>query len=109
VHVTIEPDGDRVRLTVVDNGQGFPFNGRMEHAEIAARNAGPVIILDRMAAMCGRLAIESSKTLALGSRSMSLAVPVPVMPAAGNWIAILRCHGSVDVSTHLKSMSSWDR
>jgi signal transduction histidine kinase len=61
VHVTIELDGDWVRITVADNGQGFPFRGRLEHDELAERNLGPAMLQQRIAALGGMLAIESSE------------------------------------------------
>jgi signal transduction histidine kinase len=60
VRVGIGLDGDWVRITVADNGQGFPFRGRFEDAELAERNLGPVMLRQRIAALGGRLVIETS-------------------------------------------------
>ena len=60
VRVGIGLDGDWVRITVADNGQGFPFRGRFEDAELAERNLGPVMLRQRIAAIGGRLVIETS-------------------------------------------------
>jgi signal transduction histidine kinase len=61
-HIAIVHDGDALRVTVSDEGQGFAFEGRMEHAELAERNVGPVMLRQRIAALGGSLAIESSKS-----------------------------------------------
>ena len=60
VRVGIGLDGDWVRITVADNGQGFPFRGRFEDAELAERNLGPVMLRQRITAIGGRLVIETS-------------------------------------------------
>jgi signal transduction histidine kinase len=60
-HVTVALDGDRVRITVADNGQGFPFQGRFEYADLAGGNLGPVMLRQRIAALGGTLAIDSSE------------------------------------------------
>jgi len=52
-------DGD-VRLTVVDDGRGFPFSGRLDHDTLVARNLGPVTLRERATAMRGRVTVESS-------------------------------------------------
>jgi len=51
--------GDRLILSVEDNGRGFSFDGRLTHLELEARNVGPVVIRERMAAIGGELAVES--------------------------------------------------
>lgn len=58
--VSVGLDGDKVRITVADNGQGFPFRGRFEDAELAERNLGPVMLRQRIAALGGRLVIDTS-------------------------------------------------
>jgi signal transduction histidine kinase len=60
-HVTVALDGDSVRITVADNGQGFPFQGRFEYADLAEGNLGPVMLRQRIAALGGTLAIDSSE------------------------------------------------
>ena len=51
--------GDRLILSVEDNGRGFSFDGRLVHRELEAREVGPVVIRERMAAIGGELAVES--------------------------------------------------
>jgi signal transduction histidine kinase len=59
-HIAIGSDGGGLYITVSDNGQGFPFQGRLEHAQLVERNVGPVVLRQRIAALGGSLAIESS-------------------------------------------------
>jgi signal transduction histidine kinase len=58
--VSVGLDGDKVRITVADDGQGFPFRGRFEDADLAKRNLGPVMLRQRIAALGGRLVIDTS-------------------------------------------------
>jgi signal transduction histidine kinase len=48
------------RLEIDDDGRGFPFEGRLSHIELDARDAGPVIIKERVRAIGGQLAINST-------------------------------------------------
>jgi len=68
-------DGE-LRITVADDGRGFPFRGRRSHEELRAANAGPISLRDRVAALDGRLAIESTPA---GSR-VELVVPLAYGP-----------------------------
>lgn len=61
-----------LRVTVSDDGRGFPFRGRLEHDELVAANAGPVSLRERLASAHGTLAIESTAT---GSR-VEMALPL---------------------------------
>ena len=58
--VSVRLEGGWVRITVADNGQGFPFRGRFDDAELAERHLGPVMLRQRIAALGGRLAIDTS-------------------------------------------------
>jgi len=53
-------DGEAVRLDVEDDGRGFPFHGRHELAQLVAGGHGPWSLKERVAALGGELAIESS-------------------------------------------------
>lgn len=48
------------RLEIDDDGRGFPFEGRLSHIELDARDAGPMIIKERVRAIGGQLAINST-------------------------------------------------
>jgi signal transduction histidine kinase len=67
----------RMRIVVTDNGHGFPFAGRHEHAALTEANIGPVILRERVASLGGRLAIESGKT---GAR---LEITLPIQETMG--------------------------
>ena len=72
VSVDIEADGlAGVRIVVTNDGRGFPFRGRLDHAELVASNAGPSSLRDRVSSLAGTLAIESMPT---GSR-VEISVP----------------------------------
>ena len=48
------------RLTVEDDGRGFPFSGRFSHAELEADGKGPSVIQERVRLIEGELTIESN-------------------------------------------------
>lgn len=73
VSVDIEADGDRaLRIVVCDDGRGFAFRGRRDHAALMAANIGPASLCERVDSMAGTLAIESTPT---GSR-IEISVPL---------------------------------
>ncbi len=72
VSIAVDRGDGELRITVADDGHGFPFRGRLSHEELRAANAGPVSLRERVSALDGRLAIESSPA---GSR-VELVVPL---------------------------------
>ncbi len=62
VHVEIRARGDRITVTVADNGSGFPFEGRYSHAELVRRNLGPRTLRERVSALNGTVALDSSRS-----------------------------------------------
>jgi signal transduction histidine kinase len=60
------------RLSVEDDGQGFPFAGRFSQADLDAMGQGPVVIRERVRLIAGELTVESSP-----SRGARLEVTVP--------------------------------
>jgi signal transduction histidine kinase len=48
------------RLVVDDDGQGFPFEGTLTHAELDEGRKGPYVIKERVRALGGELTIASS-------------------------------------------------
>jgi signal transduction histidine kinase len=48
------------RLVVNDDGQGFPFDGTLSHAELDEGRKGPYVIKERVRALGGELTIASS-------------------------------------------------
>lgn len=73
VSISVAAAENEVRLTVVDDGRGFPFTGRVEHDALIQRNLGPVTLRERAASLNGRLAVESG---ARGSR-VEITLPRP--------------------------------
>ena len=59
-------------FTVADDGAGFRFRGRHDHATLGALNLGPVSLLERIAARGGSLSIDSSDSGA----SLSITLPL---------------------------------
>lgn len=72
--VRLELQGDRLRIVVADDGQGFPFRGRYDLAALEAERLGPASIKQRVAALDGELAIVSGE---VGAR---LEVELPLRP-----------------------------
>jgi signal transduction histidine kinase len=60
VDVRVRVDDGRVEVVIADNGAGFPFTGRFAHGELAAGGIGPRSLRERVAALGGRLTVESS-------------------------------------------------
>jgi signal transduction histidine kinase len=53
-------EGEVVRVDVEDDGHGFPFHGRQELAQLVAAGHGPWSLKERVTALGGELAIDSS-------------------------------------------------
>jgi signal transduction histidine kinase len=51
---------DQVRITVADNGRGFPFRGRYTLPALMSLQLGPVMLRDRIASLGGTLALDST-------------------------------------------------
>jgi len=71
--VTLALQGRELAIVVADNGHGFPFQGRFDHVALAAQTLGPRALSERLTALGGTLALESSET---GAR-VEMRVPVP--------------------------------
>ena len=52
--------GGNLRLTVEDDGRGFPFSGKMSEAELETTGKGPAVIRERVRLLEGELTIESN-------------------------------------------------
>ena len=59
VAVTIEAGDSGLSVTVTDDGRGFPFRGRLDHDAVMHSDATPVTLRDRVAALNGKIAIDS--------------------------------------------------
>ncbi len=61
VRVAIRAQGGRVTITVADNGSGFPVEGSFSHAELVGRSLGPRTLCERVAALDGAVALDTSR------------------------------------------------
>ena len=77
VAVSIDAVDAELRVSIADDGRGFPFRGRLDHERLIAANAGPVSLRERVTALDGRMTIEST---AAGSR-VEFVVPVTTQQA----------------------------
>jgi len=75
VRAELSVENNHVNIVVSDNGRGFSFRGRYDHAELTSLKRGPIMLRERAAALGGRLAIDSCDT---GAR---LEITVPLAPA----------------------------
>jgi two-component system sensor histidine kinase DegS len=60
------------RLTIEDNGRGFPFSGRFSQGELEEMGKGPLVIRERVRLIEGELTIESNP-----GRGAKLEITVP--------------------------------
>jgi signal transduction histidine kinase len=74
VTVGVGVDGHAVRMTIADDGEGFPFTGRYDLSRLVRLDMGPTVLRQRVAALGGALTIESSRH---GSR---LEISIPLEP-----------------------------
>ena len=58
--IELDMMADRVRLTIEDDGCGFPFQGQFDLAALNTRNWGPVSIKERVASLRGDLVLTST-------------------------------------------------
>jgi signal transduction histidine kinase len=58
----VEIEERRVRISVWDNGVGFPFHGHYDHAALTATGLGPAMLKSRIASLAGSLSIQSSQS-----------------------------------------------
>jgi signal transduction histidine kinase len=75
VSIAVAASDNEIRLTVVDDGRGFPFSGRLDHDALTARDLGPVTLRERAASLHGRLAVES------GRRGSRVEITLPLAAA----------------------------
>jgi signal transduction histidine kinase len=49
----------RLKLSIEDDGRGFPFSGRLSQPELTAVRQGPVVIMERVRELGGEISVES--------------------------------------------------
>jgi signal transduction histidine kinase len=72
ISVDLSVDGSNVRLTIADDGKGFPFSGTYDLAALGHMNQGPVTLKERVAELRGDLTLTSE--IDAGTR-LSITVP----------------------------------
>ncbi len=60
VAVNVHGGAEELRIIVSDDGHGFPFRGVYEHEALASSQIAPRSLVDRVAALGGRMSIEST-------------------------------------------------
>jgi signal transduction histidine kinase len=73
VAVAVEAVDSGLSVTVTDDGRGFPFRGRLDHEAVMHSDAAPVTLRDRVAALNGRIAIDS------GARGARVEILLPAV------------------------------
>ena len=71
--ITIAVRDERLHVRIADNGSGFPFTGRRELDVLELSASGPRTLRERIKALQGSLAVESSPEGALIEVSLPLA------------------------------------
>ena len=69
------------RLVVDDDGRGFPFAGRLAHAELDAARRGPLVIKERVRSIGGELTVESTPG---GGARLEITLPQASRPTEGS-------------------------
>jgi PAS domain S-box-containing protein len=75
VEVDLRADDHHARITVSDNGCGFPFRGRYDDAALASTGLGPAVIKSRVASLGGTIAIDSAESGARLEVTLPLSSP----------------------------------
>jgi len=72
VRAELGVEDNRVNITVSDDGHGFPFRGRYDHAALTKNGLGPANLKERISSLGGSLVLDSSDS---GTR---LEIEVPI-------------------------------
>jgi PAS domain S-box-containing protein len=75
VQVDLQADDQNARVTVSDNGCGFPFRGHYDDAALTSMGLGPAVIKSRVAALGGALNIDSCESGARLEVTLPLSSP----------------------------------
>jgi len=82
-HVLVQFDrrNSQCRLTIEDDGHGFPFSGCFSAADLEADGRGPLVIKECVRLIDGELTLES-----IAGRGSRLEITIPQKRQAGLWI-----------------------
>jgi signal transduction histidine kinase len=75
VEVSAESTGEGVRITIADDGRGFPFRGRRPHAALSREGGAPASLWSRVDALGGSLTVDSTE------RGARLEIVLPLVAA----------------------------
>ena len=75
VEVDLKADDHYARITVSDNGCGFPFRGHYDDAALTSMGLGPAVIKSRVASLGGLLNINSTESGARLEVTLPLSSP----------------------------------
>ncbi|UFS68936.1 histidine kinase [Geomonas sp. RF6] len=73
LHLHLDFSRDRARITVSDDGCGFPFAGSLDEAALLEMKQGPVSLRERATALGGGITVHSSPEGAV----VEIAIPLP--------------------------------
>ncbi len=76
IAVVLSAAAGGLRLTITDDGRGFPFRGTFDLAALNAMNEGPLTLKERVEEMRGALELRSSEA------GTELSIALPLTPAA---------------------------
>ena len=85
ISVEIGIEAGEIRLRVVDDGRGFPFQGVYDLDALNAMNQGPLTLKERVAELQGRLELRSSDT----GTELQIALPL-LRPVADDVASAVR-------------------
>jgi len=77
IAVAIDVEDGQVHVDVIDDGRGFPFQGRYDLESLVAMKRGPVTLKERVSSLGGTMVIDSSDA---GAR---VEIRVPLASSAG--------------------------
>lgn len=60
VRIALSTSNDRLVITVQDDGDGFPFRGKLGSGEMIARGVAPTSLTERVLALNGEVSIDST-------------------------------------------------
>jgi signal transduction histidine kinase len=86
VRTELELQNDHVRITMTDNGRGFPFRGCYDLSALISLQLGPTMLRDRIAALGGSLLLDST---AAGAH---VDILLPLAPPRGHDSEMSRAH-----------------
>jgi signal transduction histidine kinase len=75
VRVDLHRGPAAIQVSVADDGHGFPFEGRLNHHELAARDQGPVSLRRRVMRLGGTMTVTSTR----GGAQVEIALPLDAL------------------------------